>query len=78
MSLILFKYFLIFRRDSSWVQSLENKLNQSTPVKKAAKKGKNTVAVVFIVDREGYFAEGECEKDPGSELCKEVVHVVLN
>lgn len=64
------------RRDSAWVQSLENKLNQSKPLKKAAKKGKNTVSVIFIVDREGNFAEVECEKDPGSELCKEIVHVV--
>jgi hypothetical protein len=64
------------RRDSSWVQLLDNKLNQSGPIKKAAKKGKNTVSVIFIVDRDGNFADVECEKDRESDMCKAVVSII--
>jgi antitoxin component YwqK of YwqJK toxin-antitoxin module len=50
--------------DSSWIQSLEKKLNQSIHYKNGAKSGKYIVSVVFIVDKEGNIADIRCVNNP--------------
>jgi len=67
---------VIPRADSSWVQSLEKNLIQSTPDKNRAKKGKYIVSVIFIVDKEGNISGVECDKNPGFEMCNEIVRII--
>ena len=67
---------VIPRADSSWVQSLEKNLIQSTPDKNRAKKGKYIVSVIFIVDKDGYVSDVECDNNPGNGMCNEVVRIV--
>ena len=62
--------------DSSWVQSLEKKLNQSIPVNNGAKAGKYIVSVVFIVTKDGSLADILCKSDPGFGMCQQVVTAI--
>jgi hypothetical protein len=62
--------------DSTWVQSIEKKLNGSKPVKNRAKKGKYIVSVNFIKDRDGNICDVECINNPGFGLCAEVVRAI--
>lgn len=50
--------------DSSWVQSLEQTLNQSIPYKNGAKPGKYIVSVIFIADKEGDISDVRCVNEP--------------
>jgi len=63
-------------RDSSWAQSIEKHLNQSTPVKNRAKKGKYIATVNFIEDKDGNISDVECVNDPGFGLCAPVVREI--
>ncbi len=62
--------------DSSWVQSLEQQLNQSIRAGKRFKKGIYTVSVVFILSKDGRLSDIRCEKDPGFGLCDRVVYEI--
>jgi hypothetical protein len=62
--------------DSSWLRSVEKNINQSIQARKRLKKGKYIVPVKFIVDKDGTLFEILCEKDPGSGMCEEVLHVL--
>ena len=62
--------------DSSWIQSLEKRLNQSLTFRNGAKKGKYTVSVKFIISKDGSLCEIMCDKDPGFGMCEEVVRVL--
>ena len=62
--------------DSSWVQSLEKRLNQSLRFRNGAKKGKYIVWVKFIVSKDGSLSDVMCDKDPGFGMCNEVIRAV--
>jgi hypothetical protein len=62
--------------DSSWVQSLEKKLNQTIPFRNGAKKGEYIVSVAFIVVKDGSIADVRCLSDPGFGMCAEVVRAI--
>jgi hypothetical protein len=50
--------------DSSWISSLEMKLNQSIQYKNGAKPGKYIVSVVFVLGKEGNIADIRCVNNP--------------
>jgi hypothetical protein len=62
--------------DSSWVQSIERKINQSLTYKNGAKKGKYIVAVRFIVAKDSTISDIQCENDPGYGMCTAVISAV--
>lgn len=62
--------------DSSWLRSVEKNINQSIQARKRIKKGKYTVAVKFIADKNGYLSDIQCETDPGFGLCEDVIHTI--
>lgn len=61
------------RVDSAWRRSFENKFNQFKPIKNHVKKGTYTVAIGFIVAKDGSFCDIECGYDPGFGLGAELV-----
>jgi hypothetical protein len=62
--------------DSSWIQSLEEKLNQSIPVKNGAKAGKYIVSVSFLIEKDGSLTDIRCLNDPDFEMCKHVMAAI--
>jgi len=62
--------------DSSWVQSLENKLDQSISVNKRAKDGRYLVSVHFVVAKDSTLSEIRCLNDPGFGMGSEVIRVL--
>lgn len=62
--------------DSSWVQSIETKLNQSDQLGKGGKKGKYLVSVQFIVDRDGNLSDIKALTNNGYGMEAEVVRVL--
>jgi hypothetical protein len=63
--------------DSSWVQSLEESLNQTIPFRNGAKPGKYMVSVRFLIERDGSLTDIVCLKDPGFGMCKQVKVAVI-
>ena len=49
---------------TAWKESIKKRLNKSTFVYKSAKRGKYTVRVSCIVDKNGNIADVSCEKNP--------------
>lgn len=43
--------------DSAWIQSLEQKLNETVRYKNGAKPGKYVVSIGFILSKEGYISD---------------------
>jgi hypothetical protein len=62
--------------DSSSVQSLENKLNQSVRANRRVKKGKYVVSVQFVVSKDSSIADVQCISDPGFGMGVEVVMAI--
>ncbi len=62
--------------NSSWVQSLENKLNQSIRANRRVKKGKYVVSVQFVVSKDSIVADVRCINDPGFGMAEEVVRAI--
>jgi hypothetical protein len=62
--------------DSSYVDSLKNDINEAIRKTKKVKKGKYTVAVKYIMSKDGYISDIICETDPGFGLCQNVIRVV--
>jgi hypothetical protein len=62
--------------DSTVVQTLEKKLNESIKLKNRARAGKYTVNVRYLVERDGSVADISCMNDPGFGLCKQVLVVI--
>lgn len=58
--------------DSSWVRSLEGKLNQLIRNNGRAKKGKYQASVQFIV-KDSSISDIRCLNDPGFGVCQELV-----
>jgi hypothetical protein len=63
--------------DSTWIRSLESKLNQSIPFKNGAKAGKYIVSVRFLIERDGSMTDITCLKDPGFGMCEQVKAAVI-
>jgi len=63
--------------DSSWIQSLEDSLNRSIPVKNGAKVGKYIVSVRFLIEKDGSVTDFQCMKDPGFGMCQQVVAAII-
>lgn len=49
--------------DTTWRESIKSRINASKF--KGAKRGKYTVRIAYIVDKEGNISDVECLKDPG-------------
>jgi periplasmic protein TonB len=62
--------------DSSWVRSLENKLNQSVRADRRVKKGKYVVSVQFIVSKDSSISDVRCINCPGFGMSAEVVMAI--
>jgi periplasmic protein TonB len=62
--------------DSSWVQSLEKKLNQSIQLGKGVKKGKYIVSVLFIADKEGNISDVKALTSNGYGMEEEVLRAI--
>jgi len=62
--------------DSSWVQSIETKLNQSIQLGKGAKKGKYLVSVQFVVDKDGSISDVRALTSHGYRMEAEVLHAI--
>ncbi len=62
--------------DSSWVQSLEERLNRTISVKRKVKPGTYIVSVRLLIERDGSLADLRCISDPGFALCEQVVEVL--
>ena len=62
--------------DSSWVQSLENKLNQSVRANRRVKKGKYIVSVQFVVDRNGSISDVKALTSNGYGMEAEVLRAI--
>ncbi len=59
--------------DSSWVQSIETRLNESIQLGKGAKKGKYLVSVQFIADKDGTFIDVKALTSNGYGMEAEVL-----
>ena len=62
--------------DSSWVQSLENKLNQSIRADRRVKKGRYVVSVQFVVSKDSSISDVRCINNPGFGMAEEVLRAV--
>jgi hypothetical protein len=62
--------------DSSWVQSIETKLNQSIQLGKGAKKGKYLVSVRFILDKDGSISDLKALTINGYGMEEEVLRAI--
>lgn len=62
--------------DSSWVQSIEIKLNQSIQLGKGAKKGKYLVSVQFVVDKDGLISDVKAMTSNGYGMEAEVLRAI--
>ena len=62
--------------DSSWMQSLESKLNQSIRVDRRVKKGTHVVSVQFIVDKEGGLTDVKSLTTVGFGLEAQVISAI--
>jgi hypothetical protein len=62
--------------DSSWMQSIEKRLNQSIQLDRGAKKGKYFVSVQFVVNKDSSLSDIRCLNDPGFGMCREVLRVI--
>src|SRR5688572_12251468 len=59
--------------DSSLIQSIEESINRSISLKNKVKAGKYIVSVKFLLERDGSIADARCIKDPGFEMCEQVM-----
>ena len=62
--------------DSSWVQSIGTKLNQSIQLEKRAKKGKYLVSVQFVVDTDGSISNVKALTSNGYGMEAEVLRAI--
>jgi periplasmic protein TonB len=62
--------------DSSWMQSIETKLNQSIQLGKGAKKGKYIVSVQFVVDKDGSISDVKALTSNGYGMEAEVLRAI--
>jgi hypothetical protein len=62
--------------DSSWVQSIETKLNQSIQLGKGAKKGKYLVSVQFVVAKDGSMSDVKAMTSNGYGMEAEVLRAI--
>lgn len=63
--------------DSSWVQSIETKLNQSIRFGKGAKKGKYLISIQFIVDKDGAIRDVKALTSNGYGMEEEVLRAIM-
>jgi len=62
--------------DSTWIQSLEDSLNRSIPIKNGAKPGKYIVSVRFLIEKDGSMSDIVCLNDAGFGMCKLVMAAI--
>ena len=62
--------------DSSWVQSIETKLNQSSQLGKGARRGKYIVSILFIVDKNGTISDVKALTSNGYGMEAEVLRAI--
>lgn len=62
--------------DSTWKDSIIKKMNTSFFVKNGAKKGKYTVMVQYLIDKDGSIADVKCLNDPGYGIGQESVRAI--
>jgi protein TonB len=62
--------------DSSWVESIETKLNQSIQLRKGSKKGKYLVSVQFVVDEDGSISDVKALTSNGYGMEEEVLRAI--
>lgn len=62
--------------DSTWKDSVVQKLNTSTFVKNGAEKGKYTVVVQYLVDKEGHIGDVKCLTHCGYGMEAEAMRVI--
>ena len=62
--------------DSTWVQSIEKNINQSTGLGRRIKKGKYFVSAKFVLSKDGSLSDIVCENDPGFGMCEEVIRAL--
>lgn len=62
--------------DSTWKDSILKKIKTSTFVKNGAKKGKYTVVVQYIVDKEGSISDVKALTNHGYGMERETVKVI--
>lgn len=63
--------------DSSWVQSLENRISQSIRPDRRVKKGKYIVSVQFVIAKDSSISDVRCLNDPGFGMGKQVVRALI-
>ena len=65
------------RGDTAWRSYLEKNLNASMAIAKRAKKGKYTVVINYVVDKDGSISDILCKNDPGYGMCQEAIRVII-
>ena len=61
---------------AGWKEYLEKNLIVDTPVKHKSPRGKYTVVITFLVDKEGNVSEVRAENDPGYGTAEEAIRVL--
>ncbi len=62
--------------DSSWVQSLEKKLNESIQANRRVKKGRYVFSVQFVVAKDSSISDVRCLNSTGFGMCEEVMRAI--
>ncbi len=62
--------------DTTWKNYILQNLNTSTFVKNGAKKGKYTVIVQYLVDKEGHVSDVKCLSNSGYGMEAEAMRVI--
>jgi hypothetical protein len=63
--------------DTAWRDAIIKKLSTSKFRKNGAKRGKYTVRVAYVVDKDGSIADVKCINDPGYGMCGEALRAIL-
>ena len=64
--------------DSSWIQLMEKRIDQSLAFRNGAKKGKYIVSVNFIMSKDRVVSDVQCVADPGFGMCEAVIRAIRN